>query len=88
MVNYEDGKKLEWCDRCTGVMKNGKCVNCGYDEREVINMEKKVTLSFEKETKRMVRYVADDERFGTLYLPKAIFPEDEYPDTVTMTLAW
>jgi len=51
-------------------------------------VETEVKLSFEKETKRMVRYVADVEGFGTLYLPKSIFPEDEYPDTITMTLTW
>lgn len=54
----------------------------------MVTDEQKVTLSFDKETKRMVRYVADVEGFGTMYLPKSLFNGDEYPETITMTLAW
>jgi hypothetical protein len=45
----------------------------------------KVSLEYERDTKRMVRYKA--EGLGTLYVPKEWF-DGEPPKTINATFSW
>lgn len=40
--------------------------------------------TFERETKRMVRYATD---WGVIYLPKVIFGENGYPEDILVSVS-